>query len=93
MLTRLAPRRPPSRSTEAAQFVAFCIVDRGDSTTSWIRCGRARLNRDGSLNVRLDALPLNGELHLRPVDTSGAGASPRPSQPATSPEPTPHLHS
>lgn len=93
MLTRLAPQRPPSRSTETTEFVAFCIVDHGDATTSWIRCGRARLNRDGSLNVRLDALPLNGELHLRPVDTNRPTTSPRPVQPAPKQEPPTHLHS
>jgi hypothetical protein len=31
----------------------------------WIRVGVAFLNRDGSLNVRLDAMPVNGTLHIR----------------------------
>lgn len=93
MLTRLAPRRPAPRSAAAAHFVAFCIVDHGDSTTSWIRCGKARLNRDGSLNVRLDALPLNGELHLRPVDGGGAGASQKPQPQAKPAEAGGPLHS
>ena len=93
MLTRLAPRPPSPRRTAATEFVAFCIVDRGDATTSWIRCGRARLNRDGSLNVRLDALPLNGELHLRPVDTNSATAAPRPVKSDKPADPPTHLHS
>lgn len=56
---------PPRRNTE---LVAYCIVEREDAAPTWIRCGNARVNRDGSVNVRLDALPMNGELHLRPLD-------------------------
>ena len=51
-----------------AQLVAYCIVERDEGPPAWIRCGTARHNRDGSVNVRLDALPLSGELHLRPTD-------------------------
>ena len=31
----------------------------------WLRIGVAFINRDGSLNVRLDAMPTNGMLHIR----------------------------
>ena len=31
----------------------------------WIRAGSAFVNRDGSLNVLLDVLPLDGKLHVR----------------------------
>ena len=31
----------------------------------WVRIGGAWTNKDGSLNVILDALPLNGTLHIR----------------------------
>ncbi len=31
----------------------------------WTKIGIAFLNRDQSLNVRLDMLPLNGKLHIR----------------------------
>jgi len=76
MLTRLGPRRAPSpRPEEAPGLVAFCIVERADGSSTWIRCGRARVNRDGSINVRLDALPLNGELHLRPAETTSPPAT------------------
>jgi hypothetical protein len=63
-------------------MTAFCIVERADGTATWIRCGRARLNRDGSINVQLDALPLNGELHLRAAATS---APPQRKPPAPPP--------
>ena len=31
----------------------------------WQSIGRAFENKDGSLNVRLNALPINGQLHIR----------------------------
>ena len=31
----------------------------------WLRIGIAFVNRDGSMNVRLDAIPTNGMLHIR----------------------------
>jgi hypothetical protein len=31
----------------------------------WVRAGSAFVNRDGSLNVLLDVLPLDGRLHVR----------------------------
>jgi hypothetical protein len=37
------------------------------ATTVWVKAGSAWVNRDGSLNVYLDVLPLDGRLHLRAV--------------------------
>jgi hypothetical protein len=31
----------------------------------WTRCGRAYANRDGSMNIYLEALPVTGKLHVR----------------------------
>lgn len=31
----------------------------------WTRCGVAFVNRDGSINVKLELMPFDGELHLR----------------------------
>ena len=31
----------------------------------WVRAGTAFVNKDGSLNVLLDVLPLDGKLHVR----------------------------
>jgi hypothetical protein len=46
--------------------VVYTIVKRGrDQETFWIRIGAAFVNRDGSLNVFLDAVPTNGQLHIR----------------------------
>ena len=37
----------------------------GRLTSVWVRAGSAWVNRDGSLNVYLDVLPLDGKLHVR----------------------------
>jgi hypothetical protein len=37
----------------------------GRATSVWVKAGSAWVNRDGSLNVYLDVLPLDGKLHVR----------------------------
>lgn len=44
--------------------VAYVVTERGDKSY-WNRIGVAFTNRDGSLNVKLDAFPANGALHIR----------------------------
>jgi hypothetical protein len=44
--------------------VAYVITERGEKTF-WNRVGVAFTNRDGSINVKLDALPLSGQLQIR----------------------------
>lgn len=36
-----------------------------EKRTVWVKAGTAWVNRDGSLNVYLDVLPLEGKLHVR----------------------------
>lgn len=39
----------------------------------WVKAGAAWVNRDGSLNVYLDVLPLDGKLHVRePIEEKRA---------------------
>ncbi len=46
--------------------IAYTVVERNkDGRKFWVRVGAAFVNRDGSLNVRLDAMPVNGELQIR----------------------------
>lgn len=50
----------------APQFHVFTIKDRGaDQKAYWLRIGSAWSNKDGSLNIVLDALPTDGKLHVR----------------------------
>jgi len=37
----------------------------GKPDSWWSRIGTAFVNKDGSLNVELDAVPVNGKLHIR----------------------------
>lgn len=44
------------------------MTEKGDEKKSvWVKAGSAWVNRDGSLNVYLDVLPLDGKLHVREV--------------------------
>jgi hypothetical protein len=54
--------------------IAYVIKERGDQKY-WNRVGVAFVNGDGSINVRLEAVPVNGELHIRDYvpRTEGAG--------------------
>ncbi len=46
--------------------VVYTIVERRrDGKKFWLRIGAAFPNRDGSLNVHLDATPVNGQLQIR----------------------------
>jgi hypothetical protein len=42
----------------------YTIAER-NGRKHWVRIGIAFVNRDGSYNVRLDAVPVNGSLHIR----------------------------
>lgn len=60
--------------------VVYAIVERGPRK-HWLRIGMAFVNRDGSLNVRLDAVPLTGQLHIRensPRDGRDGSGEPLP---------------
>ncbi len=43
----------------------YTVVDRGPGKAFWTRVGVGFVNRDGSLNLKLDALPVNGTLQVR----------------------------
>lgn len=50
----------------------YTIVERADKK-HWIRIGVAFVNQDSSLNVKLDATPTNGLLHIRDYEPFEAG--------------------
>jgi hypothetical protein len=49
----------------AGKKLAVFSIKEGRGGTLWVRAGSAFVNRDGSLNVLLDVLPLDGKLHVR----------------------------
>lgn len=67
-----------AQRTPSTWKVVYAIVERGPRK-HWLRIGMAFVNRDGSLNVRLDAVPLTGQLHIRenpPRDPAGSFGEP-----------------
>ncbi len=45
-----------------------CPVEGKDGKTYWVRMGRAFINKDSSINLYLDCLPVNGRLQVRDWD-------------------------
>ena len=44
----------------------YTIIEKEDREKNfWLRIGTAYENRDGSHSIYLDALPVNGKLHVR----------------------------
>jgi hypothetical protein len=76
----------------------FTVVERGQGKSFWTRVGVGFVNQDGSWNLRLDAIPVNGVLQVRewePSDRRGdaangasAGEGPRVQRREGGPPPT-----
>jgi hypothetical protein len=49
----------------AGKRLAVFSIREGKGGSVWVRAGSAFVNKDGSLNVLLDVLPLDGKLHVR----------------------------
>ena len=84
-MTRHAPAAPKPK-------VVYAIIEQ-PPRKHWLRIGLAFVNQDGSLNVRIDALPLTGSLHIRdelqripsldPVAAPSPDDAPEPSEPGS----------
>ena len=62
-------------------LAVYSITERdGYDRSIWTRVGSAFKNRDGSMNVMLDALPTNGKLHVREQDPNRVRGDMRPEQ-------------
>jgi hypothetical protein len=49
---------------QAKMKIVYVISERGQKSY-WNRVGVAFVNNDGSINVKLDAMPVTGELQIR----------------------------
>jgi hypothetical protein len=47
--------------------IVYTVTEKGEKSF-WTRIGMAFTNKDGSLTVRLDAVPVNGMLQIRDED-------------------------
>ena len=50
---------------EQSKRLAVFSIRKKSGGSIWVRAGSAFVNRDGSLNLYLDVLPLDGTLHVR----------------------------
>ncbi len=58
-----------ARQETNTTMAVFAITERGDKSY-WTRVGVAYTNRDGSINLSLDALPVSGRLQIRSEEKS-----------------------
>lgn len=62
---------------EAANMkTVYTIVDRGAGKSYWVKVGVGFVNKDTSLNLKLDAIPVNGTLQVRDWEPKEAAALP-----------------
>jgi hypothetical protein len=60
---------PLSQSGHKMMKVLCPVEKAGEKKAKyWIRCGTAFVNRDQSINLYIDVLPINGKLHIRELD-------------------------
>ncbi len=50
---------------DSGKRLAVFSIRPGKNGSIWVRAGVAEVNRDGSVNLQLDVLPLDGKLHVR----------------------------
>ena len=56
----------PYRMSENNTYEVYTVVNRGeDKKPLWLRIGAAFSNQDGSMNIVLNALPMDGKLQVR----------------------------
>ncbi|MEZ4219525.1 MAG: hypothetical protein R3B13_01260 [Polyangiaceae bacterium] len=60
---------------ESKMKIAYVITER-DGRSYWNRVGVAFVNRDGSLNVKLEAMPVSGEIQIRDYVPKDENATP-----------------
>ena len=75
------------------KLAVFAIRKTEKGPSVWMRAGNGYVNRDASVNLWLDALPIDGQLHVREAvstrrDSPPPVALPQPEEPtAAQPEP------
>ena len=57
----------------------FTVVEKPSCPKGiWLEIGVGSYNRDGSISAKLDAMPLNGTIHLRAFESRRGNGSRRP---------------
>ena len=71
---------PPTTHAKGKVKILYTIVDRPGGKSWWTRIGAGFLNRDGSINIKLDAIPMSGDLQLRDWEPRENGDRPAPAR-------------
>ncbi len=50
---------------ETGKRLSVFSIRQGKNGSIWVRAGWAEVNRDDSVNLFLDVLPIDGKLHVR----------------------------
>lgn len=60
------------------------VVEKNEKKSVWVKAGSAWVNRDASINIYLDVLPIDGKLHVREaIDEKRTDNTNRPSSSST----------
>ena len=50
----------------------YTMIDKdGDERSRWVKIGIGFINKDDSMNIYLDALPVNGKMNVRDAKNNG----------------------
>jgi hypothetical protein len=60
----------------ASKMKVVYVISERNSKSYWNRIGVAFVNHDGSINVKLDAVPVSGELQIRDYTAREDGVGP-----------------
>ena len=61
---------------ESSKMKIVYVITERNGKSYWNRVGVAFVNHDGSLNVKLEAIPVNGEIHIRDYVPREEGETP-----------------
>jgi hypothetical protein len=50
---------------EASKMKIVYVISERNGRSFWNRCGVAFVNADGSINVKLESIPVSGEVQIR----------------------------
>src|SRR5688500_17461275 len=64
----IEPKENPISSLAQKMFKVIVPIERKDGKTHWLRVGTAFPNRDESINLYLDVMPMDKKLQIRELD-------------------------
>ena len=63
---------------ETRNLKAVYTITEGGEKSYWHRIGVGYINRDGSINIKLHAVPVNGTMHVRDYPPRDEAPGPEP---------------